>query len=129
MGIAKFVIGIISIVVFSLIIFQSFDAGLLNMLEVNGDYASGHAGIFLAFSMLVAGIIGIVAHKSESAAVVAGAFYMVAAFIGFVYFRILSDLIVWSVVALVFGVIFIAGSMKKYEDKSPEKFQITNNFF
>nr|WP_264472805.1 hypothetical protein [Extibacter muris] len=50
------VTGIISIVLFALISFQSCAAGLSNALEQN-NATSGTAGLLLAFIYLIAGII------------------------------------------------------------------------
>ena len=52
----KKVIGIISIVLFFIVGFQSCAAGLGNAIQNNNE-ASGSAGIILAFFMLIAGII------------------------------------------------------------------------
>lgn len=54
---AKLVIGIISMVLFVLVAFQSCAAGLGNALADNGE-VSGTSGMLLAFCMLIAGIVG-----------------------------------------------------------------------
>ena len=51
---AKLVIGIISMVLFVLVAFQSCAAGLGNALADNGE-VSGTSGMLLAFCMLIAG--------------------------------------------------------------------------
>ena len=55
---AKLVIGIISMVLFVLVAFQSCAAGLGNALADNGE-VSGTSGMLLAFCMLIAGIVGV----------------------------------------------------------------------
>ena len=54
----KLVIGIISIVLFVLVGMQSCAAGLSNALSSNGE-VSGTAGLLLAVSLLIAGIVAI----------------------------------------------------------------------
>ncbi len=113
----KLVIGIISIVVFIFIMFQSFAVGVVNTLQSNTNDTSGGAGVFLAFAMLIAGIIGIVTRKSKGGGMTAGIFYVIAALIGFANLGTYGDLVVWSVVALVFGIVFIIGSLKMNRSK------------
>jgi len=109
---AKLVIGIISIVLFIIIMFQSCAVGVVNALESNSNDLSGSAGVILAFAMLIAGIIGIAARKSKGAGITAGIFYIVAALVGFVNLGTYGDLIIWSIIAFAFGVVFIIGSIK-----------------
>ena len=113
---AKLIIGIISIVLFIIIMFQSCATGVVNVLESNDDL-SGSAGMLLAFAMLIAGIIGVVARKSRGGSITAGVFYVVAALIGFANLGTFGDLVIWSVVSLAFGIVFIIGSLKKTESK------------
>ena len=108
---AKLVIGIISIVLFVVIMFQSCAVGVVNALKSNAEDTSGGAGMLIAFAMLVAGIIGIAARKSKGGSITAGAFYVVAALIGFANLGTFGDLVVWAVVALGFGITFILGSL------------------
>lgn len=61
---AKLVIGIISMVLFVLVAFQSCAAGLGNALADNGE-VSGTSGMLLAFCMLIAGIVGVATRKSK----------------------------------------------------------------
>lgn len=55
---AKLVIGILSMVLFLVIVLQSCIVGVGNVL-VENDEISGSAGVFLAICMLVAGIVGL----------------------------------------------------------------------
>ena len=61
---AKLVIGIISMVLFVLVAFQSCAAGLGNALADNGE-VSGTSGMLLAFCMLIAGIVVVASRKSK----------------------------------------------------------------
>ena len=108
---AKLIIGIISIVLFIIIMFQSCATGVVNALEGSDD-VSGSAGVLLAFSMLIAGIIGVAARKSKGGGITAGVFYVVASLIGFANLGTFGDLVIWSVVSLAFGIVFIIGSVR-----------------
>ena len=90
---AKLVIGIVSIVLFIFMAFQSCAAGMSNALEANGEM-SGTAG-------LLTGILN-----------TAGGFYIAAAAIGFFNAGSYGDLKIWAVISLIFGIVFIAGTMK-----------------
>ena len=95
---AKLVIGIISMVLFVLVAFQSCAAGLGNALADNGE-VSGTSGMLLAFCMLIAGIVGVATR--------------------IVNYGSFSDLAIWSVLCFIFGAVFILGSLKmKKADKS-----------
>ena len=101
---AKLVIGIISMVLFVLVAFQSCAAGLGNALADNGE-VSGTSGMLLAFCMLIAGIVGV--------------FYLLGGLLGIVNYGSFSDLAIWSVLCFIFGAVFILGSLKmKKADKS-----------
>ena len=80
---AKLVIGIVSIVLFVFIAFQSCAAGMSNALEANGEM-SGTAGLLTGILMMTAGIIGIATRNGKKGgAYTAGGFYVAAAAIGF----------------------------------------------
>jgi len=108
---AKLIIGIISIVLFMIIIFQSCATGVVNALENNNEDISGSAGLLLAIAMLIAGIVGIAARESKGGSITAGVFYVLGAIIGFANLGTFGDLIVWSILALLFGIVFILGTL------------------
>ena len=110
MKIAKMVIGIISILLFVLIVFQSCAAGIYDALEDNGE-VSGAAGIIVAVCMLVAGIVGLAARKSFGGSIVAGVFYLLGGIIGLLCHGSFSDLIIWAIVSVLFAALFIVGSI------------------
>ena len=60
---AKLILGIISMVLFALVAFQSCAAGLNNVLSENGE-ASGSFGFLVALNLLFSGIIAVAARKS-----------------------------------------------------------------
>ncbi|MCQ2354016.1 MAG: hypothetical protein MJ102_02805 [Clostridia bacterium] len=107
---AKLVIGIISIVLFGLILFQSCAAGIGNSLEGNGE-TSGSSGAFLALCMLTAGIVGIATRKGIAGGFVSGGFYALGGLIGISNYGSYGDLKIWSILSFIFAVVFIIGSI------------------
>ena len=116
---AKLVIGIISIVLFAVISFQSCVAGIGNALDENGE-SSGTAGVIVAVCMLTAGIIGIAARKSRAGSITAGCFYAFGGLVGITNYGSYSDLAIWAVVGFIFAAVFIIGSiLSKPKDTTP----------
>lgn len=105
-GICRLVIGILSIVLFFLICFQSCAAGIVNAFEANGS-SSGTAGVILAVCWLVAGIVGIAGRKSTGAIGTAAGFYIVGGLLGFFNIGIYEDLAIWSALSIAFAIICI----------------------
>lgn len=103
-------LGIISIVLFVIVMFQSCAVGLGNALEDNGE-VSGSAGAFLGIIMLTAGIIGLATRKSNAGAVVAGCFYALGGLIGICNVGTFSDLMIWSVLSFIFAALFIISAL------------------
>ena len=60
----KLVSGILSVILFALVAFQSCAAGMSNALEENGE-VSGSAGIIVAVLLLTGGIVSIATRKSS----------------------------------------------------------------
>lgn len=115
---AKLVIGIISIVLSILILFQSCVAGLGNAMASNGE-VSGSAGLILALCMLISGIVGIAARSSKGGAIAAGIFYAFGGLIGASNVGTYKDLAIWSVLSFIFAVVFILSAFvgQKYPKK------------
>ncbi len=117
---AKIIIGIVSIVLFVVIAFQSCAVGLGNALEDNNE-GSGGGGIFLAVCMLIAGIVAIATRKSRAGGFVAGGFYALGGLVGIVNVGSYSDLAIWSVLAFIFAVVMFLGSaLKKKQNDEPQ---------
>lgn len=110
----KKVIGIVSIVLFIFITFQSCAAGLGNALSNNKE-ASGTAGLFLAIFMLIAGIISIISKYSKGMTITATVFYLIAFIIGICNVGTFSDLKVWSILNLIFAALLIFHIFKNKE--------------
>lgn len=106
----KLIIGIISIVLCGLIIFQSCAVGVGNAVEGNGE-TSGSSGLFLAISMLIAGIIGIATRNGVAGGLVSSAFYALGGLIGISNYGSYGDLKIWSILSLFFALIFLIGTI------------------
>lgn len=116
MKVSRLVIGIISIVLFLLIAFQSCAAGISNTLEDNGE-VSGTAGLMLALCMLIAGIVGICCRKLKIGTFVAGGFYAVGGLLGIANVGSYSDLKIWSVLSFIFAAVFIVTAILQKEKR------------
>ena len=104
---AKLIVGIVSIVIFGIIIFQSCAVGLGNAMQGNAKDTSGAGGMILAFLVLIGGIVGITTKESKGGSITAGLFYLFAALLGFVNQGTFSDLVIWSTLSLIFGALFL----------------------
>ena len=105
----KLIVGIISMVLFVIIAFQSCAAGIGNALEGNGE-VSGSAGILLAFAMLIAGIVGVCTRNSKGGGIVAGIFYAIGGLIAIANVGSYTDLKIWAIISFIFAAIFLVGS-------------------
>ena len=97
MKVWKLVSGILSIILFVIVTFQSCAAGLSNALEENGD-VSGTAGVMVAAFMLAGGIVSIATRKLEKNGgnIALIILFGLAALIGFTNYGSFSDLVIWS---------------------------------
>ena len=97
MKVWKLVSGVLSIVFFVIVTFQSCAAGVVNAISENGE-VSGTAGLFVAVFLLAGGIISIASRKSQGKGgnIAMIIIFGLAALIGFANFGSYSDLVVWS---------------------------------
>lgn len=122
MKVWKLVSGILSIVLFVFVSFQSCAAGLSNALEANGE-ASGTAGIMVAVFMLAGGIVSIATRKAKGKGgnIALIILFGIAALVGFTNYGSYSDLAIWSgwcLINAVLAVIAMITGKKKIEDES-----------
>lgn len=105
---AKLVIGIISMVLSVLVMFQSCAAGVVNSIESNGEI-SGSAGFMVAIFFIIAGIVGIATRNSEKkgGSLTAAGFYLAAALFGSTLAGNYADLYFWAFLAWAFGATYI----------------------
>lgn len=122
MKVWKLVSGILSIILFVFVSFQSCAAGLSNAIEANGE-ASGTAGIMVAVFMLAGGIVSIATRKAKGKGgnIALIILFGIAALVGFTNYGSYSDLAIWSgwcLINAVLAVIAMITGKKKIEDES-----------
>ena len=122
MKVWKLVSGILSIVLFVFVAFQSCAAGVSNALEANGE-SSGTAGIMVAVFMLAGRIASIATRKAKGKGgnIALIILFGIAALIGFTNYGSYSDLAIWSgwcLINAVLAVIALITGKKKIEDGS-----------
>lgn len=97
----KLVSGILSIVLFFMVAFQSCAAGIGNTLSENGE-VSGSAGIIVAIMLLVGGIVSIATRnggKGGNISIIV--LYGIGALFGYTLAGSFSDLTIWATWCLV----------------------------
>lgn len=106
--IARTVLGILSIILFVMVMFQSCAAGLGNALADNGE-VGGSAGFMCAVNLLVAGIIALVARKTVKKApmIVAAVLMWLNLFYAKVMAGSYSDLVIWGFLSFAFGLVYL----------------------
>ena len=122
----KKVVGIISIVLFIFVTFQSCAAGLGNALN-NSKEASGSAGMILAVCMLIAGIVAIISKTNKGMTITSIVFYLIGFVIGIANVGSFGDLKVWSILNLIFAILFIIDIIRHKELYNGNKNNIENN--
>lgn len=110
---AKLIIGIISMVLFALVTFQSCAAGLSNILS-SSEEASGTFGFVVAFNLLITGIIAVAARKSISKLpwIICTIFLWLNLLFARMFAGSYSDLIVWGTISFLFGVFYLLSSVR-----------------
>ena len=106
----KLVAGILSIVLFVIVMFQSCAAGVVNALEENGG-SSGSAGVIVAILLLTGGIVSIAVRgrNSRGGNIALIIIFGLAAIIGFALHGNYSDLVIWAVWCLINAILaFVA---------------------
>lgn len=109
----RLTIGIISIILFVLVTFQSCAAGISNALQEN-EAVSGTMGVMLAFCLLIAGIVGICTRNSMSkiGPVVTTIFYWIGSVFTVGSGETYGDLPIWGTISFAFGVVFLISAFK-----------------
>ena len=109
MKVWKLVSGILSIVLFVLVAFQSCAVGVSNTI-MESEEVSGSAGIIVAILMLAGGIVSIAtrnaAGKGGNIALIV--LFGLAALIGFTNYGSFSDLAIWSGWCVINAILAIA---------------------
>ena len=108
----KLVSGILSIVLFFMVAFQSCAAGIGNALAENGE-VSGSAGIIVAIMLLVGGIVSIVTRnggKGGNIAIIV--LYGIGALFGYTLAGSFADLTIWASWCLICVILAIVSLVK-----------------
>jgi hypothetical protein len=110
----KLVSGILSIIFFAVVTFQSCAAGVVNALDENGG-SSGTVGVLVAILLLTGGIVSIASRKStgKGGNIALIILFGLAALIGFAGHGNYSDLVIWAVWCLINAVLALVSLIKK----------------
>lgn len=102
----KLVSGILSILLFAVVVFQSCAAGIVNTLSANGE-VSGSAGVILAVLMLAGGIVSVATRKSygNGGNIAIIILYSLGALTGLTMGGSFADLMIWSIWCLICAVV------------------------
>lgn len=112
---ARLIIGIVSFVLFFIILFQSCAAGMVNSMS-NSANTDGTSGIFVGIIVIVAGIIAIVMRKSGKGSIVSGIFYGLAGIVGYCNSEVYKDLAIWGGLFIIFALFFIISGIKQIKN-------------
>ncbi len=117
----KLVSGILSIVLFFLVAFQSCAAGLGNALSANGE-SSGSGGIIVAIMMMSGGIVSISTRKSERKGgnIALIVLFGLGALVGFALAGSFADLNVWAAWCLVNAALAIIAIVKSKKSENEQ---------
>lgn len=108
----KLVSGILSIVAFFMVAFQSCAAGIGNAMAENGE-VSGSAGIIVAIMILSGGIVSIATRKGGKGGNIALiVLFGIGALFGYVLAGSFSDLNIWATWCLVNVILAIISLVK-----------------
>lgn len=114
----KLVSGILSIILFILVSFQSCAAGLSNAIADNGE-VSGSAGIMVAIMLLAGGIVSIATRKGGKGGNIAVMIlYLIGAIFGLLLAGSFSDLRIWAVWCLICAILALIALVKGDKSKS-----------
>ena len=121
MKIWKLVAGILSIILFVLVIFQSCAAGLSNALQENGEI-SGTTGVIVAILMLTGGIVSIASRNSvkNGGNIALIVLFGLATLIGFAGYGSYSDLAIWAGWCLINAIIAVIAIILNNKNKKNE---------
>lgn len=110
----KLVSGILSMVLFAVVSFQSCAVGLGNAITENGE-SGGSGGIILAILMLSGGIVSVATRKSEGKGgnIALIVLFGIAALFGFALAGSFSDLYIWAAWCLINAILAIVAIIAK----------------
>lgn len=109
---ARLIIGIVSFILFFIILFQSCAAGVVNSMAGSSD-VGGSAGLIVAFMVVIAGIIAIVCRKNATGSIIAGVVYALSGIVGLSNSNVYKDLSIWGVLFIIFAIFYIISGIKQ----------------
>lgn len=109
--ITRLVLGILSCLLFFLVMFQSCAANFVEAMEENTESTASASGVIVAILLVVSGVVAIVARGSAVAGFICGGLYAIAGVIGIAFHGMYGDLVIWSALSLAFAVAFIVTSI------------------
>ena len=117
----KLVSGILSIIIFLIVEFQSCAAGAVNALEDNGGI-SGSVGFLCGILILAGGIVSIAVRKStgKGGNIALIVLFGLAAFIGCAGYGNYSDLMIWSAWALINAILAIVSLIRNKKESDQD---------
>ena len=109
----KLVAGILSIILFVVVSFQSCAAGVVNAIENDGGI-SGTVGVMVAILILAGGIVSIASRKASGKGgnIALIILFGLAALFGYVGHGNYSDLVIWSTWCLINAVLAVVALVK-----------------
>lgn len=114
----RLVSGILSIVLFLLVAFQSCAAGISNTLEANGEIG-GTAGLLVAIMLLAGGIVSICSRKgSKGGSIAMIVLFGIGALLGYTCAGSYGDLPIWATWCLICAILALIGLLKGNKKKS-----------
>lgn len=115
----RLVSGIITMVIFAIVMLQSCAVGIINFAESNGE-SSGSAGLFVGFMMLAAGIVSVATRNylGGGGCIAIIILFGLAALVGYTNNANYEDLPIWSTWCLINAIIAVVEIVKtKKENK------------
>lgn len=109
----KLVSGILSIVLFIVVAFQSCAAGMVNAIEANGQ-SSGSGGIIVSIMMLSGGIVSIATRKNgkKGSNIALIVLFGIGSLAGFALAGNFTDLNIWATWCLINAVLAVIDMFK-----------------
>lgn len=107
-SVGRLVIGIISMVLFLIVMLQSCAAGVANTLVAN-DAVSGSIGFLVSLCLLAGGIVGVSTRNSRNTGgpIACVIIYAIGALMAISQGKTYADLPFWGFVSFAFGVVFL----------------------
>lgn len=118
MKVWKLVSGILSIVFFAFVMFQSCATGVVNTLEENTSDTSAAGGLLVGILLLAGGIVSIATrNKGKGGHIATFVIFVLAALLGFANLGTYGDLAIWSAWCLICAVVALIGILRSRKNQ------------